>query len=363
MFVISTRNFPPEIGGMQNLMGGLSLSLLKHGPVKVFAEKTLGEENFDKNLGVDVTRVSGFKLLRKYRKANLIKEFSLKNSVRAFFFDHWKSIEKIDDKILKNSTSFCLIHSKEINHVEGSFINKRMLKALNKASYIISNSEFTKKLAMKNGLQENKIRIIHPGCNYPIKIDNKNIDKAKELFRNCFPKIITVARLDKRKSHQNILMTIKNLKPRFPNIKYISIGDGEEMENLQNLKNELGLGNEVLILNESTELLKVALLEQSDLFLMPSVIYKKSVEGFGISFIEAAAYGTGSIGGIAGGASDAIQDGISGYLCNGGDLNSIYEAIIKFYDNENYKKLGKNAFIFSKNFHWDKIIKKYIKLI
>ena len=158
-------------------------------------------------------------------------------------------------------------------------------------------------------------------------------------------------------------MTIKNLKPRFPNIKYISIGDGEEMGNLQSLKNELGLGNEVLILNESTELLKVALLEQSDLFLMPSVIYKKSVEGFGISFIEAAAYGTGSIGGVAGGASDAIQDGISGYLCDGGDLNSIYEAIIKFYDNDNYKQLGKNAFIFSKNFHWDKIIKKYIKLI
>ena len=314
-------------------------------------KKTLGQENFDKNLGIDVTRVSGFKIFRKYRKANLIKkEFSLKNSVRAFFFDHWKSIEKIDNEILKNSKSFCLIHSKEINHTEGSFINKRMLKALNKASYVISNSDFTKKLAIKNGLQENKIQIIHPGCNYPIKIDNKNLDKAKELFRNCFPKIITVARLDKRKSHQNILMTIKNLKPRFPNIKYISIGDGEEMQNLQNLKNELGLGNEVLILKESTELLKVALLEQSDLFLMPSVIYKKSVEGFGISFIEAAAYGTGSIGGIAGGASDAIQDGISGYLCDGGDLNSIYETIIKFYDNDNYKQLGKNAFIFSKIF-------------
>ena len=41
MFVISTRNFPPDIGGMQNLMGGLSLALLKHGPVKVFAEKLI----------------------------------------------------------------------------------------------------------------------------------------------------------------------------------------------------------------------------------------------------------------------------------------------------------------------------------
>ncbi len=363
MFVISTRNFPPDIGGIQSLMGGLSLSLLKHGPVKVFAEKNIRENKFDKHVGLDVTRVSGFKIFRKYRKANLIKEFSLKNSVRAFFFDHWKSIEKIDNEILKNTKSFCLIHSKEINHIKGSLLNKRMLKSLNKASFVISNSEFTKKLAIQNGLDEKKIKIIHPGCNYPIKIDNKNIDKAKELYRNCFPKIITVARLDRRKNHRNILMTIKNLKPRFPKIKYISIGDGEEMQSLQNLKNELGLGNEVLLLNESTELLKVALLEQSDLFLMPSIIYKKSVEGFGISFIEAASYCTGSVGGIAGGASDAIQNGVTGYLCNGEDLNSIYETIIKFYENDNFIEIGKNALTFSKNFRWDKIVKKYIKLI
>ena len=363
MFVISTRNFPPDVGGMQNLMGGLSLSLLKHGPVKVFAEQTTETNDFDKKTGLDLTRISGFKFLRKYRKANLIRDFSLKNSVRAFFFDHWKSIENVNDKVLKDAPSFCLIHSKEINHAKGSFLNKRMLKALNKASHVISNSEFTKNLAIKNGFEEKKIKIINPGCNYPIKIDNKSLETAKELYRNSFPKIITVARLDKRKSHRNILMTIKNLKPRFPNIKYISIGDGEEMENLKSLKNELGLGNEVVLLKESTELLKVALLEQSDLFLMPSVIYKKSVEGFGISFIEAAAYGTGSIGGIAGGASDAIQDGISGYLCNGESLNSIYDTIVKFFDNNNFKQLGKNAFTFSKNFHWDKIVKKYIKLI
>ena len=363
MFIVSTRNFPPEIGGMQSLMEGLSLSLLKHGPVKVFADKIIGDEDYDKKSSLNITRISGLKIFRKYRKASLIKDFSLKNSIRAFFFDHWKSIEKIDENILKNTPSFCLIHSKEINHIPGSLMNKRMLKALNKSSFVISNSAFTKNLAVKNGLKDNKIKVIHPGCNYPIKIDNKNKDYAKEIYRNSFPKIITVARLDKRKNHQNILMTIKNLKPKFPNIKYVSIGDGEEMQNLKELKNELGLGNEVTLLENSTEFLKVALLEQSDLFLMPSVIYKKSIEGFGISFIEAACYGTGSIGGLAGGASDAIKEGETGYLCEGENLNSIYEAIIKFYDNDNYKILGKNALLFSKNFNWDKITKKYLKLI
>ena len=238
-----------------------------------------------------------------------------------------------------------------------------MIKALNKSSYIIANSEFTKNLAIKNSIQDQKIKVIHPGCNYQIKIDNKSLEIARELYRNSFPKIITIARLDKRKSHRNILMTIKNLKPKFPKIKYISIGDGEEMENLVNLKNELGLGNEVTLFKNSSELLKVALLDQSDLFLMPSIMHKKSVEGFGISFIEAACYGTGSIGGIIGGASDAIQDGNTGYLCDGESLDSIYNTILKYYDNDNFKKLGKNALLFSKNFHWDKIVKKYISLI
>ena len=363
MFVISTRNFPPDVGGIQNLMEGLSKSLQKHGPVKIFAEKFQDDEIFDKKSGLDVIRISGFKIFIKFRKASLINEFVKKNSVRGLFFDHWKSIEKVDNRILSNIPSFCLIHSKEINHKNGSALNKRMLKALGKAKHIISNSHFTKKLVIENGLIDKKIEIINPGCNYPIKTDNKSIDKAKDLFRNNFPKIITIARLDKRKNHQNILMTIKNLKPKFPKIKYISIGDGDEMENLIKLKNQLGLGNEVVLIKNSTELLKVALLEQSDLFLMPSIMFKKSVEGFGISFIEAACYGTGSIGGLIGGASDAIKDGITGYLCDGESLNSIYNTIIKFYDNDNYKIMGKNAYSFSKEFHWDKVVKKYLSLI
>ena len=74
----------------------------------------------------------GFKIFRKYRKANLVKEFIDNNNVRAIFFDHWKSIENINVTTLNKTKSFCLIHSKEINHSVGSLINKRMLKAYRK---------------------------------------------------------------------------------------------------------------------------------------------------------------------------------------------------------------------------------------
>ena len=93
MFLISTRNFPPDIGGIQNLMEGLSIALLNHGPVKVFADSFENSESYDQDSKLNIQRISGFKIFKKYRKANLVKEFINDNNLRAAFFDHWKSIE------------------------------------------------------------------------------------------------------------------------------------------------------------------------------------------------------------------------------------------------------------------------------
>tara|TARA_B100000963_G_C22634269_1_gene676660 strand:+ start:1680 stop:2771 length:1092 start_codon:yes stop_codon:yes gene_type:complete len=363
MFLISTRNFPPDIGGIQNLMEGLSLALLDHGPVKVFADNYKDCEKYDKNSKLNIQRVSGFKIFKKYRKANLVKEFIKNNNLRAVFFDHWKSIENIDLDTLKKTKSFCLIHSKEINHETGSVLNKRMLQSLSKSDYVIANSNFTKNLLKKNGFQKDNIKVINPGCNYPKQVDTESKQFAKKIFGNAFPKIITIARLDGRKSHRNILMTIKNLLPKYPDLKYVSIGDGEERGNLESLRNELGVKKEVILLYKSNEQEKLALLEESDFFLMPSIIYKKSVEGFGISFIEAASFGKPSIGGIHGGEADAIINGKTGFLCDGNDLNALYETLEKIISNNYFKDLGKNALEFSKKFKWNKVIKKYVELI
>ena len=46
MFVISTRNFPPDVGGIQNLMEGLAKALTNHGPVKIFADNFTDSEKY-----------------------------------------------------------------------------------------------------------------------------------------------------------------------------------------------------------------------------------------------------------------------------------------------------------------------------
>jgi len=249
MFLIVTRNFPPDVGGMQILMGGLSESLLNHGPVKVFTYEYPNSNTYDSKSSINIERVKGIKLFRKYRKANFVNSFIRTNpNIRALIADHWKSLELIKTEHLKKIKTFCLLHSKEINHEIGSSLNKRLIKSTNKADFIIANSNFTKNLAIKVGVDPYKIHIIFPGIPEPSNIENIFKIKAERNFGDSFPKIITVARLDKRKGHDKILMLIKNLKPKFPKIKYISIGFGEEEKNLLILTKELGLEKEVTFL-------------------------------------------------------------------------------------------------------------------
>ena len=360
MYLVITRSYPPEIGGMQNLMWGLTNSLSKYFMIKVYADEHHKSEDYDKKVSFSIERVGGIKLLRKYRKAHLVNDFIKKNkNIRGIIADHWKSLELIKT----NKKKICLIHSKEINHNKGSFINKRILKVLNNTNHIISNSKYTKDLAINCGVNQKKIKVINPGVN-PIKeIDRHMLDKAEDLLKNKSPRLITVSRFDKRKNHEKIIMALRNLKEIYPNILYICVGIGEEKENIKSLTKELNLENHVLFLKDISQELKNALISKSNIFVMPSIIYKKSVEGFGIAFVEAAQYGVPSIGGKDGGAADAIIHEKTGLICDGNNLDEIYSNINTLLTNNKYVEYGKAAKKNSNNFYWDEIVKKYKTII
>jgi len=276
MHLIVTRTFPPEVGGMQNLMYGLAKSLSENIMIKVFADQYPNQYNFDKELSFSIERVSGPKIFKKYRKANLVNTYLENNKkVKAIISDHWKSLENIKTDVKK----ICLIHSKEINHKKNSFINKRLVKILNNCHTVVANSNFTKNLAVSVGVDENNIKVINPGV-FPIdKIDEKIYKGIKKKLVNRTPKLITIARFDKRKNHEKIIMALRNLKEMYPNIIYICIGQGENIDNLKKLITELKLQNHVMFPNDLTKDEKNSYLKCSDVFVMPSITYKKSVEG------------------------------------------------------------------------------------
>jgi len=360
MYLIITRTFPPEVGGMQNLMWGLARSLSKINLIKVFADYNEGHEEFDKTVSFSIERVRGVKILRKYRKAYLINEYLNQNpKVNCIIADHWKSLELIKT----NKKKICLIHSKEINHKKGSRLNNKVLNILNKVDHIVANSNFTKNLAIELGVEENRIKVINPGVDPVSEIPKNDLKKAEEILKGKNNRLITVSRFDKRKNHEKVIMAIRNLKEIYPDIIYTCIGYGGEEENLKKLVIELKLENHVIFLKDIPNELKNALVVKSNVFIMPSIIYKNSVEGFGIAFIEAAQYGIPSIGGKDGGASDAIKHKETGIICDGNNLDEIYSSIDLILKNNSYKELGKKAKDYATKFEWSNIIKEYAKIL
>ena len=209
MHLIITRTFPPDVGGMQNLMWGLAKSLSKFYLIKVFADEEIEYEKFDNSVSFSIERVGGVKFIRKYRKSYFVNEYLNKNNkVQCVIADHWKSLELIKT----NKKKVCLIHSKEINHPKGSRTNKKIIEILNNVDYVIANSNFTKNLAINLGVEENRLIVINPGVDPANEIPTKDIKKAEDLFKGKKQKIITVSRFDKRKNHEKVIMAIRNLK-------------------------------------------------------------------------------------------------------------------------------------------------------
>ena len=359
MYLIVTRAFPPELGGMQSLMWGLTKEMSKNFMIKVFADYQKNHKEFDDKESFSIERVGGIKFLRKIRKAQLINEFLKESKVQGIIADHWKSLELIKS----NKKKYCLIHGKEINHPKESSINTRLIKVLNDTEKVIANSEYTKNLAIDKGVDKNKVVVINPGVNPAEELNKKSLEKVERLLKIKTPRLITVSRFDKRKNHEKVIMALRNLKQQYPDIIYICVGYGDEENNLKKLVQELNLSSQVMFFKDISDDLKNSLLEKSDIFVMPSIIHKTSVEGFGISYVEAAQYGVPSLGGKDGGASDAIDHNKTGLICDGNNLDDIYSSLNSMIENKKYLELGKNAKDYVSKFQWEKIIEEYKKIL
>lgn len=114
---------------------------------------------------------------------------------------------------------------------------------------------------------------------------------------------------------------VKDILP--PDWQMIIIGGGEEQANLQQQINESGLQDHIRLLGQKTKTEITSLLQNSDVFILPS-----RGETFGVVIIEALACGLPAISTICGGPEEIITDR-NGILVPMNDANALAEAIKK----------------------------------
>jgi glycosyltransferase involved in cell wall biosynthesis len=89
---------------------------------------------------------------------------------------------------------------------------------------------------------------------------------------------------------------------------------------------------------------------------MPTITTPDSIEGFGISNVEAASFGLPSIVSSSGGTPESIDQ--NGYVVNENDVNDLSEKILLSL--ENYSKLTEKSLDFSRSFENKIKIREYL---
>lgn len=240
------------------------------------------------------------------------------------------------------------------------------LKAVDK---LIVSGNRTKELIKKiNHLSDDQLTIIPYGLylqDHGIKQDIAQIKDEIHIERKDFI-LISVGRHAPRKNFHLVIQAMKILKETYPyaNFKYYLIGSGPDTEKLKNLTKNLGLINEVSFLGAINDTMKKKYLKASDIFIMPSITTKKSIEGFGIVYLEANYYKLPVIGTISGGIVEAIEHHKSGLLIKPNDLNGLINSIVYLYENEEERKrmgeYGHNRVI--SKYNWEFLVNEYIRV-
>lgn len=143
-----------------------------------------------------------------------------------------------------------------------------------------------------------------------------------------FPKgrvILTVGRWlasERYKGMDTLIKAMPRLLLRWPDLQLAVVGAGDDREWLENIAQITGVELHVHFLSAVGYQELSACYAAAELFALPS-----RGEGFGFVYLEAMAHGKPVIGGAHGGAPEVIQDGVTGYLVQHGDIEQLATSI------------------------------------
>lgn len=196
------------------------------------------------------------------------------------------------------------------------------------ANLITANTPYLANQLNMIGCLENKIDIVPVGVNTSFF---KPI--PEKLFSKEKLKIITVGRLDSGKGHIYGIEIIKRLVSNGIPIEFSIVGEGNELQNLQNQIEVNGLQEHVFLLGKKNQKEIRELFWKHDLYLLTAVAMEGGRrETQGLATIEAQSSGLPAIVFDSGGVKYTVKDGVTGYVCEEFNIDEVVTKIKTLYD-------------------------------
>ena len=157
-------------------------------------------------------------------------------------------------------------------------------------------------------------------------------------------RILTVARLVKRKNIQSCIEALGELRDELAPFKYIITGTGPMRAELEELIKKSHLEDVVEMSGYVADERIPELYSEADIFLHPQTHIGEGndFEGFGLVIADAMSFGCTVLAGIDGGPRDFVTDGRTGLLVDGTDSRAVRDSIRRLVrESDERERLGR----------------------
>lgn len=188
--------------------------------------------------------------------------------------------------------------------------SKTYARLFEKGDLFLPISERWKQELVKLGCSKNKIVVHRMG------VDPHRFRFVRQKPRRSGTvKISTIARLVEKKGVQYGLQAVARILPKHPEIEYTIVGDGPLRDDIENLITRLNLRHTVKLVGRRTQEQIIALINDTDILLAPSVTSEDGdQEGIPVVLMEALAHGIPVLSTYHSGIPELVQEGVSGFL-------------------------------------------------
>ncbi len=313
-----TPDYPPPPGGIQTVSRRLAQGMERFDTsvLSLAARGAAGDP--DPQGSVDVRRIGAVRMPRVGRVAALSAAalaVALRERPRIVLSMHAITAPAAAAIRLLGARTVQYFHAEEIG------VRPRLARfAAEQADLSIAVSAYSAELVRGTGAQA-RIEVIPNGVDLP--------DDPSPLPTER-PTVVTVARMQERyKGHDVLVRALALVRAKVPDVQWVVIGDGSLRAGIEQLARAHGVYDSCRFLGTVSDAERDLWLRRARLLAMPSRLpaLGGAGEGFGISYLEAAAYGKPVVAGNLGGVVDAVIDGETGLMVDPEDSFAVAEAI------------------------------------
>jgi phosphatidylinositol alpha-1,6-mannosyltransferase len=349
-----TNDFGPRAGGIESFVIGL-IERMPFGSVIVYTSQQGDTTAYDaqwlEKYGVEVIRDKSKILLPTLRVGRAVRELARTREITKVFFGAAAPLGLLSHGLRRAGVErmVALTHGHEVWWAKlwpFSAAIKRIGNGIDSLTYLGSFTRSAISRALSEKSKASMVRIA-PGIDTAHFSPAADADVLKsELDLADKRVIVSVGRLVHRKGQDTLVESLPAILEEFPDAHLLFVGVGPHLEYIHKRAIQLGVLGSVSFVGrvQYSELPRFICV--GEIFAMPSRsrLAGLEVEGLGIVYLEASACELPIVGGLSGGAPDALIEGETGLAVDGTNPNAVADAVKELLRNpERAQAMGKRG--------------------